>query len=316
MLNDTACRNAKPKDKQYKLADEKGLFLLIHTNGSKYWRMKYRYGGKEKLLSLGVYPELSLASARGKRDDARKQLKDGTDPSAAKQEDKRTRKLAVAQSFEAISREWLEHVKHKWSEDHYAYTLRRFEAYAFPEIGNTPISSVSTPALLAMARKIEAQGTIETTHKVMNACGQVFRYGVSTGRCERNPVSDLKGALKPRPAPKHVAALSAKELPDLLRKIDAYGSDGGGELQTQCALQLLALTFVRTSELREATWDEFDLDKTEWRIPAERMKMKAPHIVPLSSQAVEVLKKLQALNGAYRFVFPGVSVSSYLVFNL
>ena len=309
MLNDTACRNAKPSDKQYKLADEKGLFLLIHPNGSKYWRMKYRYGGKEKLLSLGVYPELTLAAARDKRDDARKQLKDGIDPSAAKQEDKRTRKLAVAQSFEAIAREWLEHVKHKWSDDHYAYTKRRFEAYVFPEIGNTPISAVSTPALLAMARKMEAKGTIETTHKVMNACGQVFRYGVATGRCERNPVADLKGAIKARPAPKHVAALSAKELPELLRKIDTYGKEGGGELQTQYALQLLALTFVRTSELREATWDEFDLDKAEWRIPAERMKMKAPHIVPLASQAVEIVKKLQALNGAYRFVFPGVRPS-------
>lgn len=307
MLTDPACRNAKPQDKPYKLADEKGLFLLIHSNGSKYWRLKYRVAGKEKLLAIGVYPEMSLAEARDKRDEARKQVKDGTDPSAAKQEEKRTRRIATANSFEAIAREWLEHMKHKWSDGHYTYTKRRFEAYAFPELGRTPIAEISTPALLAMARKIEAQGTIETTHKVMNSCGQVFRYAVASGRCERNPVADLRGAIKAKPAPKHMSALPEKELPELLRKMDAYASDNGGELQTQYALQLLALTFVRTGELREATWEEFDLDKAEWRIPAERMKMKAPHVVPLSRQAVEILRRLQEINGTYDLVFPGAN---------
>lgn len=307
MLTDPACRNAKPKDKAYKLADEKGLFLLIHPNGSRYWRMKYRVAGKEKLLAIGVYPETTLAEAREKRDDARKLLKDGTDPSAAKQEVKRTRKIATANSFEVIAREWLDHMKHKWSDSHYTYTKRRFEAYAFPEIGRTPISDASTPSLLAMARKIEAKGTIETTHKVMNACGQVFRYAIASGRCERNPVADLRGAIKAKPAPKHMNALSEKDLPQLLRKMDAYATDNGGELQTQYALQLLALTFVRTAELREATWDEFDLDKAEWRIPAERMKMKAPHVVPLSAQAVEIIKRLKEINGSYMLAFPGAN---------
>lgn len=307
MLTNADCRNAKPDDKPYKLSDEKGLFLLIHPNGSKYWRMKYRAAGKEKLLSIGVYPEVSLAEARDKRDAARKQLKDGGDPSAAKQEEKRTRKIAAANSFEAIAREWLENIKHKWSDDHYTYTKRRFEAYVFPVVGCTPIADISTPALLAMARKIEAQGTIETTHKVMNSCGQVFRYAIASGRCERNPVSDLRGAIKERPTPKHMNALPEKDLPELLRKMDAYATDHGGELQTQYALQLLALTFVRTGELREATWEEFDLDKAEWRIPAGRMKMKAPHVVPLSRQAVEILKRLREINGGYDLVFPGAN---------
>lgn len=306
MLTDPACRNAKPTDKPYKLTDEKGLFLLVHPNGSKYWRLKYRVAGKEKLLSIGVYPEMPLAGARSKRDEARKQISDGIDPSEAKQEAKRIAKVAAANSFESIAREWLEHMKHKWSDGHHTYTTRRFEAYVFPEIGNAPISQITAPALLAVARKIERKGTIETAHKVMNTCGQVFRYAVASGRCERDPVSDLKGAIKPRPAPKHMNALNEKDLPDLLRKMDAYASDNGGELQTQYALQLLALTFVRTGELREATWTEFDLEKAEWRIPAERMKMKAPHVVPLSRQSIEVLEKLKALNGGYELVFPGV----------
>jgi integrase len=308
MLTDPACKNAKPQDKPYKLTDEKGLFLLIHPNGSKYWRMKYRVAGKEKLLALGVYPEVSLAEARSKRDDARKLHDNGVDPGAIKQEEKRTRKIAAATSFEAIAKEWLAHVKDKWSADHYAYTERRFKAYVFNEIGSTPITEISTPALLAMARKMEVQGTIETAHKVMNSCSQVFRYAIASGRCERNPVTDLRGALKPKPAPKHMSALSAKELPDLLRKMDIYGSEGG-EMQTQYALQLLALTFVRTGELREAAWSEFDLENAEWRIPAERMKMKAPHVVPLSKQALEIIKRLKELNGSYALVFPGVRPS-------
>ena len=307
MLTDRACKNAKPKNKPYKLYDDQGLFLLIHPNDSKYWRLKYRVGGKEKLLALGVYPAVSLACARDKRDEARKLHGQGVDPGAAKQEAKRTKLIAAENSFEAITREWLEHIRHKWSKGHATYTLRRFEAYTFPEIGRTPIAEVTAPMLLAMARLIEARGTIETTHKVMNACGQVFRYAIASGRCERNPVVDLRGAIKSKPAPRHMAALREKELPALLRKIDSYAADNGGELQTQCAVQLLALTFIRTGELREAAWEEFDLDKAEWRIPAERMKMKAPHVVPLSRQAMEIIKELKEMNGGYSLVFPGVN---------
>jgi integrase len=307
MLTNAACCKAKPKDKSYKLSDEKGMYLEVMPSGSKYWRLKYRIAEKEKRLAIGVYPEISLAEARMKRDEARKLISNGTDPGAAKQEKKRTAKIASANSFEVIAREWLEHMKHKWSEGHHTYTTRRFEAYVFPEIGYAPISQINAPILLAVARKIEAQGTIETAHKVMNACGQVFRFAVASGRCERDPVTDLRGAIKARPAPKHMNAVSEKELPELLRKMDAYATDNGGELQTQYALQLLALTFVRTGELRQAVWEEFDLDKSEWRIPAERMKMKAAHIVPLSVQALAILKQLQAINSTYKLVFPGTN---------
>lgn len=307
MLTAAACKNAKPSDQPFKLYDEKGLYLLIHPNGSKYWRLKYRIAGTEKLLALGVYPEVPLALARMKRDEARTLHGRGIDPGAAKQQEKQTKLIATASSFETIAREWLDHVRHKWSKNHSTYTLRRFEAYVFSRIGRRPIAEISAPELLGVARSIESRGTIETAHKVMNACGQVFRYAVASGRCERNPVDDLKGAIKSRPAAKHMNALPEKELPDFMKKIDSYAADNGGELQTQYALQLLALTFVRTSELREATWDEFDLEKAVWRIPAERMKMKAPHMVPLARQAIDVIEKLKVINDKFPLVFPGVN---------
>ncbi len=303
-LTETAAKQAKPKDKPYKLTDEKGMYLEVMPNGSKYWRLKYRHLGKEKRLALGVYPDVSLKQARDKRDDARKQIAAGSDPGQLKQADKRAKRLAAANSFEAVTREWLENIRAKWTSDHYDYTLRRFEAYAFPEIGSLPVSEVDAPTLLAMARKIEAQGTIETAHKVTRACGQVFRYAIAAGKCIRNPAADLRGALKAKPNPKHMAALSLADLPGLLRKIDTYAEEGG-EVQTQYALGLLALTFVRTGELREAEWSEFDLDGAIWRIPAERMKMKAPHVVPLARQTVSLLRKLHTITESYRFVFPG-----------
>ena len=303
-LKDPAAKNAKPKEKPYKLADEKGMYLEVMPSGSKYWRLKYRYLGKEKRLALGVYPDVSLKQARDKRDEARKQIAAGNDPGQLKQVAKRAKRVATANSFEAVTREWLENIRAKWTPDHYDYTLRRFEAYVFPEIGSLPITEVDAPALLAMARKIEAQGTIETAHKVTRACGQVFRYAIAAGKCMSNPAADLRGALKSKPEPKHMAALSLADLPGLLRKIGTYTEDGG-EVQTQYALRLLALTFVRTGELREAEWSEFDLDAAEWRIPAARMKMKASHVVPLARQAVALLRELHAITGSYRFVFPG-----------
>jgi integrase len=307
VLTNAECKNAKSKDQPYKLFDEKGLYLLIHPNGSKYWRLKYRAAGKEKLLAFGVYPEVPLALARIKRDEARTLHSNGIDPGAARQQEKHAKLLATASSFETIAREWLNHIRHKWSKDHAVYTLRRFEAYVFSRIGRRPINEISAPELLGVARSIESRGTIETAHKVMNACGQVFRYAVASGRCERNPVGDLKGAIKARPAAKHMNALPEKDLPEFLRKIDSYAADNGGELQTQYALQLLALTFVRTGELREATWEEFDIEKAVWRIPAERMKMRAPHIVPLANQALDVIRKLKALNDSFPLVFPGAN---------
>ncbi len=301
MLTDTLIRKAKAPAKPTKLADERGLYLLLTPAGGRLWRFKFRYAGKEKLLAIGGYPDVSLAHAREARDEARKILAQGVDPSAKRQKDKRDKARAHANDFEALAREWLANVKPKWSAVYHADTLTRFESYVFPDIGHRPVGEVVAPELLVVLRKIEARGTVETAHKVARACGQVFRYGVVTGRCDRNPAADLRGALKARPKPKHMAALPASELPDFLRKIDGYD----GELQTKLALRLLALTFVRTNELRSATWAEIDLDKAEWTIPGERMKTKAPHHVPLSRQAVEAFRTLQEMNGKWPWVFVG-----------
>ena len=304
-LTDTAIRNAKPSEKPRKLTDEKGLFLLVTPNGGKWWRLKYRFGGKEKLLSLGVYPDVGLKDARERRDETRTLLARGIDPGEHRKAEERKKKLSAKNSFEAVAREWLENIRDKWTPRHYADTLKRFEVYIFPELGARPIADVDAPELLAALRKIEKKGAGETARKVHRACGQVFRYAIATSRCKHNPAADLRGALRPKAKVEHRAAITAAELPELLRKIETYDKDGGGDLQTKVALKLLALTFVRTGELREAEWGEFDLDHAEWRIPADRMKMKEPHFVPLSLQAVEVLRQLQAINGGYRYVFPG-----------
>ena len=304
-LTDTAIRNAKPGEKPRKLADERGLFILVTPKGGKWWRLKYRFGDKEKLLALGVYPDVSLKDARARRDEARKLLAEGIDPGEHRKAEARERKLSAKNSFEAVAREWLENIHDKWTPRHYADTLKRFETYIFPELGARPIAEVDAPALLAVLRKIEKKGAGETARKVHRACSQVFRYAIATSRCKSNPAADLRGALKPKGKVEHRAALTTAELPELLRKIEAYDEQGGGDSQTKLALKLLALTFVRTGELREAEWGEFDLDHAEWRIPADRMKMKEPHFVPLSLQAVEVLRQLQAINGGYRYVFPG-----------
>ena len=301
MLTETLIRKTKTPLKPIKLADERGMYLFCTPAGGRLWRFKYRYAGKEKLLALGADPDLSLAKAREARDEARKMLAQGIDPSAARQQEKREKAEAGANDFETIAREWLENVREKWAAVYHSDTLKRFEAYVFPSVGRRPIAQVAAPELLALLRKIEARGTVETAHKVARACGQVFRYGIASGRCDRNPAGDLRGALKARPKPKHMAALPASELPDFMAKIGAYD----GEVQTQLALRLMALTFVRTNELRGATWDEIDLDKAEWTIPAERMKTSTPHHVPLSRQAVEAFRKLQEMNGKWPWIFAG-----------
>lgn len=304
-LTDSAIRSAKPTDKPRKMADEKGLFLLVTPNGGKWWRLKYRFGGKEKLLSLGVYPDVGLKDARERRDEARKLLADGIDPSEHRKAQERQKKQSAENSFEAVAREWLENIRHKWTPRHYADTLKRLETYIFPELGARPVVEVDAAELLAALRKVEKKGADETARKVYRACGQVFRYAIATARCKSNPAADLRGALRAKAKVEHRAAVTITELPDLLRKIEVYDSEGGGDLQTRLALELLAFTFVRTGELREAEWGEFDLDRAEWRIPAERMKMKEAHFVPLSRQAVDVLRQLKEINGGYRFVFPG-----------
>lgn len=298
-LTDTAIRKAKSEAKPRKMGDGGGMYLLIHPNGGKYWQMAYRFAGKQKLLSLGVYPEVGLADARVKRDEARKLIAAGTDPSAAKQAKKQQDKIAATNTFEAVAREWIEIRANDWTEGHKALTLRTLEQDAFPTLGRRPISEITSPELLAAMRAIEKRGALEIASRVLQRCSAVFRYGIATGRCSSNPATDLRGALK-SPKRAHYTTIEKGGFPQLLRDIDGYQ----GSPLTTYALQLMALTFTRTSELIEAEWREIDLDKGEWIIPAERMKMRRPHLVPLSAQAVAVLREAAKLTGDRRHVFP------------
>lgn len=298
-LSDAKVRNAKPKAKSYKIADGEGLFLVIMPSGSKYWRLKYFFLGKEKLLALGVYPEIGLADARERRAQARKVLAAGNDPGEAKKEAKRVAILKSANSFETVAREWYEKRKHEWSEATAKLMHDRMEQNILPKLGPRPVTEITSPEVLDMLRVVENRGALELAQRVAQMIGQIFRYAIATGRAERNPVPDLRGALK-TPVVKHRAYLPEKELPLFLKNLKAY--DGG--LQTKLALQFLILTFVRTTELRGAEWQEIDWEKAEWRIPAERMKMKELHIVPLARQTLAVLKELKAITGFRQHIFP------------
>ena len=302
-LTDTKARTAKPKEKAYRLADSGGLYLEVMSNGSKYWRWKYRFDGKEKRLALGVYPQVTLAVARSKRNDQQKILKEqGSDPLQQRREAKLTARIRAGHTFEAIAREWWNHWKGVRSRRHADYVLRRLEIDIFPSLGGKPIEDISAPRIIAVIRTIEKRGALDIAKRALQTCGQIFRYAVAHGICERNPVADIKpqDALKPRKK-ENYARLSAAEFPELLRKIETYD----GAMTTRVALRLMALTFVRTSELIGARWKEFDLDAAEWRIPGERMKMKTPHIVPLSRQAVETLRELSQLTSSNELLFPG-----------
>ncbi|HLJ95430.1 MAG TPA: integrase arm-type DNA-binding domain-containing protein [Gemmataceae bacterium] len=298
-LSDPRARNAKPKARPYKISDGEGLFLLITPSGSKYWRLRYFFGGKEKLLALGVYPEITLADAREKRAQARKALAAGTDPGEVKKEAKRLAALKSVNAFETVAREWFEQRKHEWAPSSAITMLARLEQHILPKLGQRPVADISPPEVLAMLRVVEGRGTLETARRVMQMCGQIFMYAIATGRAERNPVPDLRGALK-TPIVKHYAFLTARDLPEFLRNLEAYD----GSPMTRLALRLLLLTFVRTKELRGAEWIEIDWDKAEWRIPAERMKMNELHIVPLSRQAIAAFRELQRHSGNRQHVFP------------
>ncbi len=298
-LTDTAVRNAKPKAKPYKLHDGDGLFVLIHPNGSRYWRFKYRFMGKEKLLALGVYPEVSLSEARDRRGQARKVIAAGNDPMQTKQEAKRIALLKSENTYEAVAREWHKERKHKWTPGYAESALKRLENHMFPKLGNRPITEIAAPELLSAVKIVEKSGALDMAQRVMQLTGQIFSYAIATGRADRNPVTDLRGALK-TPVRKHMAHFKADELPEYFQKLDAFS----GRLQTKLALKFLLLTFVRTGELRGAEWAEINFDKAEWRIPPERMKMRGMHIVPLSKQAIEVLKELRNHTGNRQYVFP------------
>jgi integrase len=298
-LSDTAVRNAKPKSKSYKVSDGDGLFLVIMPSGSKYWRLRYFVAGKEKLLALGVYPEITLADARDRRAQARKILAAGNDPSEVKKEAKRVATLKYGNTFEGVAREWYEKRKHEWAPGSVRCKLHYLEKQLLPTLGPRAITAITAPDVLDLLRVIEGRGTLDTARRVMQMCGQIFMYAIATGRVERNPVPDLRGALM-TPVVKHQSFLKASELPDYLRTLEAYD----GTLQTKLALRFLLLTFVRTNELRGAEWTEIDWAKAEWRIPAERMKMKELHIVPLSKQAIATLRELEKLTGSRPYIFP------------
>jgi integrase len=298
-LTDTAIRNAKPGEKPFRLYDEKGLYLEVRPTGAKWWRLKYRFGGLSKLLSLGVYDEVSLRKARERRDEARKFLADGIDPSQHRKATKAARADRAANSFEVVAREWYEKQAPGWAEHHGDRILRRFERDIFPWIGGRPVAEVTAPELLAVLRRIEERGAIETAHRAMGNCGQVFRYAIATGRAERDPSRDLRGALPP-PQGEHFAAITdPARVGDLLRALDGYQ----GTLTVKCALRLAPLVFVRPGELRRAEWADFDLEAAVWRYHVT--KTGTNHIVPLATQAVAILRELEALTGGGQYVFPG-----------
>lgn len=287
-LTNTACTNAKPKETAYKLADGQGMYLEIRPNGSKYWRMAYRIHGKQKLLAIGVYPEISLKDARDARTAARKLLKDGIDPSGNKRHEKRKATINANNTFEAVAREWHDNQKGRWSENHTQNVLHRLETDVFPYIGSDPIADLEALHLLDMLRKIEKRGALDIAGRTRQLCGQVFRYGIQTGRCKHDPSRDLQGALKTRKT-EHFAAIETKEIPELLAALER--NDARLFARTRRAIKLSLLTFVRPGELRKATWDEIDFQAKRWIIPAERMKMRRDHLVPLSRQAIEILKE-------------------------
>jgi integrase len=304
-LTDTKTRNAKPSTKRVRLFDERGLYLEVSPAGGKWWRLKYRHRGKEKRLSLGVYPDVSLKAARERRDDARRLIADGIDPSDNRKEKRAAIDAAStsANSFEAVTREWLARFASEWAPKHKDRVIRRFERDIFPIIGSRPIAEVKAPELLAVLRRIELRGALHTAHRARGNCSQVLRYAIATGRCERDLSSDLRGALPPKKGTHFAATTDPSKLAGILRAMDGYD----GDLVVRCALRLAPLVFARPGELRHAEWKDIDLNAAEWRY--ESSKTKQPHIVPLSRQAVEILRKLQPLTGSGRYVFPGARTS-------
>ncbi|KTC64686.1 Integrase (plasmid) [Legionella adelaidensis] len=295
-------KSAKPKEKPYKMADEKGLYLLINPNGSKLWKFKYRFAGVEKKLSFGAFPDVSLSAAREARDEARRQLTNTIDPGVLKNSIKRSKKMADENSFEAVAREWHAKFTPQWSKNHGERILIRLEQNIFPWLGKRPINEVTAPEILSALRRIENRGAVETAHRVSQMCGQIFRYAIVIGKAERNPAADLRGALAPVKQKHHASIIDPNEIGKLLRAIDEYQ----GNFVTKCALQLAPLFFVRPGELRHAEWTEFDLPKAEWRIPAKKMKMKEQHIVPLSTQAIELINELYPFSGSGKYLFPSL----------
>jgi integrase len=300
MLTDPECKKAELKDKPYRKFDGGGLYLEVHPNGAKYWRLKYRHAGKEKRLALGVYPAVSLKQAREMAQDEKRKLSAGRDPATERKIQKLMGRVALENSFEAVAREWLERRAGKLSAKHVEKVMARLSKNLFPWIGDRPIAEVSAPELLQALRRVEERGAVHTAKRLLQYAGQVFRYGISTGRCQRDIAADLRGALTEEVETHRAAITDPKKVGALLRALDGYQ----GEFATRCALRLSPLLFVRPGELRHAEWSEIDLDRAEWSIPAEKIKMRQAHMVPLSEQAIAVLKEIQPLTSRGRYVFP------------
>lgn len=291
---------AKPKEKSYKLFDGGGLYLEVTAKGSRYWRMKYRFGGKEKRLAFGVFPTVTLAEAREMRNQAKKVLAAGGDPGEVKKEEKAIQKLSTGNTFEAIAREWHKSKADRWSLRYRDEIIDTFEKDVFPYIGKRPIAEIKPLELLETLRRMEKRGALEKMRKVRQRCGEVYRYAIITGRAEYNPAPDLATALTP-PKKQHFPFLTAEELPYFLKDLAGYT----GSVITKTATKIILLTAVRTQELRFARWQDIDLEKGIWEIPAEVMKMKRPHVVPLSKQVIELFNSLKPLSGHYELVFIG-----------
>ena len=291
---------AKPREKAYKLADGAGLYLEVVPSGSRYWRMKYRFNGKEKRMAFGVYPAVSLAQARALRDEAKKKLAEGIDPSFAKKEEKLVRDVQLNNTFQAVALEWHGTKVSRWSEGYASDIIEAFNKDIFPYIGQQPVNEIKPLVLLNVLRRMESRGATEKAKKGRQRCSEVFRYAIVTGRAEYNPAADLTSAMSGHES-KHYPFLTVEELPDFFKALSGYT----GSPLVVLAARLLILTGVRTGELRGAFWSEFDLEKAVWEIPAERMKMKRPHLVPLSTQALEIVQQLKVMSGQYPLVFPG-----------
>jgi len=299
-LTAIAVKQLKPRDKPQKAPDGGGLYLLVTTAGAKYWRYDYRYAGKRRTLALGVYPDTTLAAARKRHQDARDKLERGIDPAEVRKVEKLTRHLTAAESFEAIAREWFNGVMPGKSDSYRVRTKRILEKDLFPPLGNRPIGNISAPELLAALRRIEARGANDIAHRAKQTTGLIFRYAIATGRADRDPSSDLKGALRPRRKKHHAAITDPQAVGHLLVAIDAFQ----GTLVVKAALQLSPLLFQRPGEIRHMEWAELNWEESRWEIPADKMKMGQPHIVPLSDQALAILRELQRLTGRGRYVFP------------
>jgi integrase len=302
-LTDVKCRNSKGQIRPYKLSDGGGLYLLVNPEGARYWRLAYRWLGKQRTLALGIYPSVGLMEARAGRDDAKRSLAANVDPSAIKRERKRAAKIASGNTFEIVALEWHENWKGARTPYYAGQILRRLNADVFPAIGLRPIAELESPELLDLLRKVERRGAHETARRLKQLLGQIFRFAIVTSRAKRDPSADLKDALRATGQPQRHRAMPLTELPTFLQKLDAYG----GEPQTRLALKLVTLTFLRTTELRAGKWSEIeniDENSAQWRVPAERMKMRLEHLVPLSRQSVAVLRELRALSGGSPNIFP------------